>query len=52
MCSMLTWGYNLTGVYEGEEHDHGVGVGVNTTLLSDTLQSIGLAESAVGRAKV
>jgi len=30
---------------ESEEHDHGVGAGVNTTLLSDTLKSISLAES-------
>ncbi len=29
----------------GEEDTHGVGTGPNTTLLSDTLQSIGLAES-------
>ena len=31
-------------VYESEEHEHGVGGGVNTTLLSDTLQSVGLSE--------
>ena len=29
-----------------------MGVGVNSTLFSDTLQSIGLAESDVARAKV
>ena len=33
-------------VYESEEYEYGVGAGVNTTLLSDTLQSIGLVESA------
>jgi hypothetical protein len=33
-------------VCESEDHEYGVGVGVNTTLLSDTLQSIGLVESA------
>jgi len=31
-------------VSEREEYEHGVGAGVNTTLLSDTLQSIGLVE--------
>ena len=38
--------------YESEDHDHGVGSGANSTLLSDTLQSIGLAESSDTRAKV
>ena len=37
---------------ENEEHEHGVGTGVNTTLLSDTLKSIGLTESAATRTKV
>ena len=35
-----------------EIQGHGVGVGVKSTLLSDTLQSIGLAESTPGRSKV
>jgi hypothetical protein len=39
-------------VFESEEREDGVGAGANTTLLSDTLQSIGLAESAAARAKV
>jgi hypothetical protein len=38
--------------YESEEHEHGVGAGANTTLMSDTLQSTGLAECATVRAKV
>ena len=38
-------------VYESEEHDHGVGDGVNSTLLSDILKSIGLGES-VERVKI
>jgi hypothetical protein len=33
-------------VCESEDHEYGVGAGVNTTLLSDTLQSICLVESA------
>ena len=32
-------------VCESEEHEYGVGPGVNGTLLSDTLYSIGLTES-------
>ncbi len=32
--------------YESEEDEQGVGTGVNTTLLSDTLWSIGLTEFA------
>jgi hypothetical protein len=31
---------------ESEKHEHGVIADVNTTLLSDTLKSIGLVESA------
>jgi hypothetical protein len=37
---------------EIEEREHGVGVGANSTLLSDTLQSKGLSESVAVRAKV
>ena len=37
---------------ESEEREHGVGAGAKSTLLSDTLKSIGLAESAAARAKV
>ena len=29
---------------ENEDHEHGMGAGVSTTLLSDTLRSIGLVE--------
>ena len=36
---------NLCG-YESEEDESGVGTGVNSTLMSDTLSSIGLPESA------
>jgi hypothetical protein len=39
-------------VCESEDHEHGVGAGANTTLLSDTLKSIGLGESAAARVKV
>ncbi len=39
-------------MYESEEHEDGSGSGANTTLLSDTLQSIGLAESVAARAKI
>ena len=38
--------------FENEDHDHRVGTGVNSTLLSDTLQSIGLGESSPTRSKV
>jgi hypothetical protein len=44
----VPWGFSR----ESEEDEHGVGPGVNTTLLSDTLQFIGLGESAAVRVKV
>ncbi len=37
---------------EIEEYEHRVGTSTNTTLMSDTLKSIGLTESDVTRAKV
>ena len=38
--------------YESEDHEHRVGAGVNSTLMSDTLWSIDLGESSASRAKV
>ena len=39
-------------VCESEEREDGVGAVVNSTLLSDTLESIGLVESPTVRTKV
>ena len=35
--------------FENEEPEHGVGSGVNSTLLSDTLKSIGLGVCRKGK---
>ena len=36
---------------EREDHEYGMGAGANSTLLSDTPQSMGLEEFVAGRAK-
>ena len=33
-------------VYDNKEREHGVGTGVNTTILSEALEVVGLTEAA------